>query len=819
MTEDASAPDLTASGTISISDADGAGQAAFQTTVTSAAGNLGTLSLSSNGSYTYAVANGLTQSLGAGNTKVDTFTVTSLDGTTKQVFFTINGTNDAAVIGTPAVVDVTEDGNLSLSGTLLVTDADQGQGSFQTTVTAVGTALGSLTLGANGAYTYSVPNSATQSLGANATHVDTFTVKSLDNTTQQVSFTIHGVNDFAVIGTPTVVDVTEDANVVGGNLSLSGTLSIFDADQGEGSFQITVSPAAENLGSLTLAANGDYTYSVANSATQSMGAGVTRTDTFTVQSQDGTPKQLSFTIHGSNDAAVIGTPVLVDVTEEVNVVGGNLSLSGVLSVSDDDQGQSSFQAGATGAAGNFGTLTFGADGSYTYSVANSATQSLGPNATHVDTFTITSVDGTSQQVSFNIHGAQDAPTLSVATANGAEDNAIPLSISSALVDSGATLSVNISGVPTDATLSHGTKDGAGIWHVDGSDLANLALNPAHGFSGTINLSVTATSTDNTSPSQLSTSAQTLTVNVAGVADAPTFAADLAIIAVENDVSADPIPLQLHFALADVSEVGSVTISGVPDGYVLSAGQQIDDGEWLITAGPGGNLSGIIQNLSIELGAGQQPLFGGFDLELTASSADGSSIVTSAPISVTVNIKAPADHQDGLVSDGYISGATVFGDANDNGVLDVGEASTTTRADGTFTLAGGTGNLVMFGGTDVSTGLQFLGTLSAPNGSTVVTPLTTLVTTLVTSATTGLDPQDPGYQNAVQAATVAAQDAIAHAFGFDPGIDLQNFDPVSAAAAGTADATKVLAAGIQVQTTIAQISGGSRDQPLRMLCLR
>ncbi|MBR1212046.1 VCBS domain-containing protein [Bradyrhizobium sp. JYMT SZCCT0180] len=793
VTEDATTPDLTASGTISISDSDGAGQAAFQTTVSSAVGNLGTLSLSSNGSYTYTVANGLTQSLGAGSTKVDTFTVTSLDGTTKQVLFTINGTNDAAVIGTPAVVDVTEDGNLSLSGTLLVTDADQGQGSFQTTVTAVGTALGSLTLGANGAYTYSVPNSATQSLGANVTHVDTFTVKSLDNTTQQVSFTIHGVNDSAVIGTPTVVDVTEDANVVGGNLSLSGTLSIFDADQGEGSFQTSVSPGAGNLGSLTLAANGDYTYSVANSATQSMGAGVTRTDTFTVQSQDGTPKQLSFTIHGSNDAAVIGTPVLVDVTEEVNVVGGNLSLSGVLSVSDDDQGQGSFQAGATGVAGNLGTLTFGADGSYTYSVANSATQSLGPNATHVDTFTITSLDGTPQQVSFNIHGAQDAPTLSVATANGAEDNAIPLSISSALVDSGSALSLTITGVPAGATLNNGTVDAgdSSIWHLSGSDLAGLALNPASDFSGTINLSVTATSTDTATSSQLSTAVQTLTVHVAGVADAPTLTGPLDPIDV--DASTAAIPLNLHLALTDSSEtLGAVTISGVTGGYVLSAGVYNEDGDyWLV---PADQLDGLKMQPGTANTVGAS---GPFHLHVTARSFDGASVATTS-IDVTVNVAPDPDSFSSRVVDGYISGATVFSDDDGDGEFDVGvEASATTAADGTFTITGaGGGKLVMFGGTDVSTGLAFHGTLSAVAGSTVITPLTTLVAALAASSS---------------AADIAiAQTAVLNAFGLGA-VDLQTFDPVAAAAeggSGAAAATKILAAGIQVQTTIAQITAAA-----------
>jgi hypothetical protein len=59
-----------------------------------------------------------------------------------------------------------------------------------------------------------------------------------------------------------------------------------------------------------------------------------------------------------------------------------------------------------------------------------------------------------------------------------------------------------------------------------------------------------------------------------------------------------------------------------------------------------------------------------------------------------------------VVEGYISGATVFADANGNGQLDAGEASTTTDSTGGFSLTGGSGPLVAFGGTDTSTGLQF-----------------------------------------------------------------------------------------------------------------
>ena len=72
-----------------------------------AAGNLGSLVLAADGSYTYTVPNSAVQFLAGSNanggtsTHVDTFTVTAADGTTKLVSFTINGANDAAVIGTP----------------------------------------------------------------------------------------------------------------------------------------------------------------------------------------------------------------------------------------------------------------------------------------------------------------------------------------------------------------------------------------------------------------------------------------------------------------------------------------------------------------------------------------------------------------------------------------------------------------------------------------------------------------------------------------------------------------------------------------------
>ena len=83
---------------------------------------------------------------------------------------------------------------------------------------------------------------------------------------------------------------------------------------------------------------------------------------------------------------------------------------------------------------------------------------------------------------------------------------------------------------------------------------------------------------------------------------------------------------------------------------------------------------------------------------------------------------------GKMADGYVAGATVFVDTNENGVRDEGEFSTTTDADGNFTIpddVDGYGPLVGYGGTDIMTGLAFKGTLTAPAGSTVLNPLTTV----------------------------------------------------------------------------------------------
>ena len=88
--------------------------------------------------------------------------------------------------------------------------------------------------------------------------------------------------------------------------------------------------------------------------------------------------------------------------------------------------------------------------------------------------------------------------------------------------------------------------------------------------------------------------------------------------------------------------------------------------------------------------------------------------------------------------------------------------------GQFTLPAPSGELIATGGIDTVTGLTLPGLLTAPAGSTVITPLTTLLDAYV----------------ATQGGTLAsAQAAVAAALGLDPATDLTQLDPAAVAAGG------------------------------------
>ncbi len=147
---------------------------------------------------------------------------------------------------------------------------------------------------------------------------------------------------------------------------------------------------------------------------------------------------------------------------------------------------------------------------------------------------------------------------------------------------------------------------------------------------------------------------------------------------------------------------------------------------------------------------------------------------------------------GTAIDGVIEGATVCIDVNENNACDATEPTATTDVFGKFNLnsSGVTGTLLLTGGTDMGTGLPFSGSLKAPAGSTVVTPLTSAVQALVETGASAAD----------------AEKTIKTALGIPAAVDVTSYDPFEEISGDDAvNAQIVLAAQAELQTIVHSVS--------------
>jgi len=155
--------------------------------------------------------------------------------------------------------------------------------------------------------------------------------------------------------------------------------------------------------------------------------------------------------------------------------------------------------------------------------------------------------------------------------------------------------------------------------------------------------------------------------------------------------------------------------------------------------------------------------------------------SSGPTSVT---------HSGVAIDGILIGSTVCIDVDKSNSCDAGEPSAITDANGKFEIEATTqtGPLLLIGGIDQSTNQAFTGSLKAPAGSKVVTPLTSAVQSLVESGKSAAE----------------AEANVKTAMGLRD-VNLTTFDPYEninhGSAAQKATAKKVLAKQTQLQVLV------------------
>jgi len=544
-----------ASGTATDTDVDNTANTFQAVTNGSTNNHYGTFSIDTSGNWVYTVndSNASVQALNVGGTLHDTFTITTLDGTTQTVTVTINGANDAAVVGGQLAGNAREAGGVNnaspgmkAAGTAADTDVDNPNNAFQAVNVAQASdhGYGTWLLATGGHWVFTVDdnNATVQALNVGQSLTDTFTIHTIDGTAQTVTVTINGANDAAVIGGALSGSGTEAGGVNNGTAGspASGTATDTDVDNTANTFQAVSGGATTNhYGTFSIDASGNWVYTVDdnNASVQALNVGGSLTDTFTIHSQDGTAQTVTVTINGANDAAVVSGTLSGAATEAGGVNNGTAgsTASGTATDTDVDNTANTFQAVSNGATTNsYGTFSIDAGGHWVYTVDdnNASVQALNVGGSLSDTFTITTQDGTTQTVTVTINGANDAAVIGGVLSgnaveaggvnNGNAGSAASGTATDTDVDNPANTFQAVSNGATTNQYGTFSIDASGNWvfTVDDSNATVQALNVGGSLSDTF----TIHSQDGT--------AQTVTVTIFGANDAAVVSGTLSGAATE-----------------------------------------------------------------------------------------------------------------------------------------------------------------------------------------------------------------------------------------------------------------------------------------------
>jgi hypothetical protein len=158
----------------------------------------------------------------------------------------------------------------------------------------------------------------------------------------------------------------------------------------------------------------------------------------------------------------------------------------------------------------------------------------------------------------------------------------------------------------------------------------------------------------------------------------------------------------------------------------------------------------------------------------------------------------ASFMQGIVADGYIRGASIYIDTDNDGIADANEfTGIITRDDGSFVLPqlNTTGAIIAVGGINNDTNVPNTMALTGPLGALVINPLTTLVQQVARDMT-----PSGGVITPEAIATANAQ--VRLALGLPQNLDISTFDPLGSAANSSAENAEVRLA---VQKAAAQVA--------------
>ena len=699
--------DPSAGGTLVVNDAD-LGDNKFQAPPSASLnGTYGSFTFDANtGVWTYALDNNrsATQALAAGAAVTETLSVKSLDGSaTYNIVVNVHGTNDAPV----AVADTATTGeNAVLSVDVLANDTDADDGhSFSLVSAAAPANKGSATIVAGevrfdpGSDFDHLAQGASEQVVVNYTMQDEHGAQS----SSTLTITVTGTNDAPVTGGASSASGTENDALISGTVPAAS-----DADDGAvvtyhlvaGSVQIDGNPAPD--GTVTVNANGSYSYAPVASD-QGLDDGESHVITFNYVANDGTANSaaagVTLTVHGVNDAPVLtgAAAVLAAGTEDNSYTVTQAQL--LQGWTDVDVETLS----VTGFTASNGSVVANGDGSYTI------TPSANYNGAVTLNYNVT--DGTASvaaSLGYNLTAVNDAPAGTNGSVTTAEDTSKVLGVADfGFTDpndspANALAAVKITTLPASGTLLlNGIAVTAGQF-VAASEITagHLVYNPAANVNGSTSFTFQVQDNGGTALGgvDLDQSANTLTINISAVNDAPEAPAISSAFSGFEDQA-------FHFTNGDLligftdADGDALSVSGL---QLFGAGTTLTtnpDGSYTIT--PDANFNGtVFMNYTVSDGHGGNTL--------------STQYLTFEPVN-----DAPVNTVPGLQNVG--SGATLtFSSANSNAIsiadIDAGTSPiqvTLSVAHGTIGL-GSTNGITITGGANNSGTVTVQGTLAAIN---------------------------------------------------------------------------------------------------------